>query len=368
MHPITALHTIPLESLHHDLQAKMVPFAGYMMPIHYTDGILQEHLHVRQHAGLFDVSHMGVILVKGDLSATALESVLPTDIIEMQPFQVKYSLLLNDQGGIMDDLLVVRLDEGFLLVVNADKKHDDLSYLKDKIGKDIDLIPLFEQALFALQGPESATVLSRFFPNILDLTFMSMMTTPYQKTTLFISRTGYTGEDGFELIVEPTVASQLFQELLAQPEVKPIGLGARDSLRLEAGLCLYGHDLNPTITPVAANLSWAIGKRRRQEGGFPGADLIVAELKDKPLQRRVGFSPDTKAIAREGATIHTAEGHIVGQVTSGTFSPSLGKPIAMGYLESNQLTNTALMVSIRHQLYPINLEKLPFVPHNYYRG
>ena len=368
MHSITAPRTIPLDPLHHDLQAKMVPFAGYMMPIHYVNGILHEHLHVRQHAGLFDVSHMGVILVKGDLAIAALESLLPTDIIEMQCFQVKYSLLLNDQGGIMDDLLVVRLEDGFFLIVNADKKHDDLSYLQDKIGTDVDLIPLFDQALFALQGPDSAIVLSRLFPEVLNLSFMSMTTTSYQGTLLFISRTGYTGEDGFELIVQPNVALQLFQSLLAQPEVKPIGLGARDSLRLEAGLCLYGHDLNPTITPVTASLSWAIGKRRRQEGGFPGADLILAELKAGPLQRRVGFSPNTKAIAREGATIHTTEGRVVGHVTSGTFSPSLGRPIAMGYLDSDQLTNNALMVSIRHQLYPITFEKLPFVPHNYYRG
>lgn len=368
MQPTIALHTIPLEPLHHALQAKMVPFAGYMMPVHYVDGILQEHLHVRRHAGLFDVSHMGAILVKGDFAAAALESILPTDILEMQFSQVKYSLLLNDQGGIMDDLLVVCLDDGFLLVVNADKKQDDLCYLNDKIGSHVDLIPLFDHALFALQGPESATVLSRFFPEVSDLTFMSMMTALYQGTSIFISRTGYTGEDGFEIIIEPGVASRLFQELLAQPEVKPIGLGARDSLRLEAGLCLYGHDLTPMITPIVASLSWAIGKRRRQEGGFPGADLILAELKSGPLQRRVGFLPETKAIAREGATIHTVEGRVVGRITSGTHSPSLGRPIAMGYLDSDQVTDKSLMVSIRHQLYPVNIEKLPFVSHNYYRG
>lgn len=362
------LQTVPLDHIHHTLHAKMVPFAGFNMPVQYPTGILQEHLHTREQAGLFDVSHMGAILVQGPHAAIALESLIASDIQEMSPGQVKYGLLLNQQGGIIDDLLISHLEDGFLLVVNADGKENDLSLLNKQIGTKINLIPLFDWAIFALQGPKSACVLKRFFPEINSLTFMSSLAATFEATPVFISRTGYTGEDGFELILEPHIAQKLFQEFLTQPEVKPIGLGARDSLRLEAGLCLYGHDITQNTTPAMAGLTWAIGKRRRLEGCFPGAEIVLAEIKSGPKQKRVGFIPQTKAIAREGCTIHTSDNRIVGTITSGTHSPSLGKPIAMGYLDADQLNATNLMVNIRSQLHPVKVEKLPFVPHNYYRG
>lgn len=362
------LRTVPLDSVHHVLQAKMIPFAGYNMPVQYPDGILQEHLHTREQAGLFDVSHMGAILVQGPQAALALESLIPSDIQEMTPGQVKYGLLLNDQGGIIDDLLISCLKEGFLLVVNADGKESDFKLIKDKIDPNASITSLFDCALFALQGPKAACVLERFFPEIPSLTFMSALEATFGATRVFISRTGYTGEDGFELILDPSIAQKFFQMLLSQPEVKPIGLGARDSLRLEAGLCLYGHDITQGTTPAMAGLTWTIGKRRRQEGGFPGAEIVLSEIKSGPKQKRVGFMPQTKAIAREGCTIHTSNGRLVGKITSGTHSPSLGKPIAMGYLDADQLNATDLMVNIRNQLHPVTVEKLPFVPHNYYRG
>lgn len=364
----SSLRTVPLNTIHQTLQAKMVPFAGYSMPVQYTEGILQEHLHTRQQAGLFDVSHMGAILVQGPQAALALEMLIPADIQEMSPGQVKYGLLLNQHGGIIDDLLISRLAEGFLLVVNADGKENDLNLINDNISSKARVTPLFDRAMLALQGPKAACVLGRFFPEISSLAFMSALTTSFEGTSVFISRTGYTGEDGFELILESSFAQQFFQELLNQPEVKPIGLGARDSLRLEAGLCLYGHDIIQVTTPVMAGLTWAIGKRRRLEGGFPGADIILSEITTGVKQKRIGFIPQTKAIAREGCTIHTNEGQIVGKITSGTHSPSLGIPIAMGYLDADQLNTTDLTVNIRNHLYPVKVAKLPFVPHNYYRG
>lgn len=364
----SSLQTVPLNNIHQALQAKMVPFAGYNMPVQYPDGILQEHLHTRQQAGLFDVSHMGSILIQGAQAASALESIIPSDLQEMTTGQVKYGLLLNQQGGIIDDLLVSRIENGFLLVVNADGKQNDLNLIISAIGSKVNITPMFDRALFALQGPKAAHVLVRIFPDVSALTFMSTMVAEFEGSPVFISRTGYTGEDGFELILQAASAQLFFQTLLGQPEVKPIGLGARDSLRLEAGLCLYGHDITQKTTPVMAGLTWAIGKRRRLEGGFPGADIVLSEIKTGTRQKRVGFIPQTRAIAREGCTIHTNTGESVGYITSGTYSPSLNMPIAMGYLDTDQLNTNDLMVSIRHQLFPVKTAKLPFVSHNYYRG
>lgn len=367
MQSTSSLQTVPLDTLHHSLNGKMVPFAGYNMPVQYSEGILQEHLHTRSAAGLFDVSHMGAIEITGEAVAAALETLVPTDIQEMQPGEVKYSFFLNEKGGIIDDLLISRLQNGFLLVVNADGKHADLQHLKSKIGSKVTLTPFFEKALFALQGPKAALVLERFFPSVSTLKFMSILETTYKGNRLFISRTGYTGEDGFELIIHAGHSKELFEALLEEPEVKPIGLGARDSLRLEAGLCLYGHDITQEITPIEAGLIWAIGKRRRLEGGFPGDKVIQKQIKSGVIQKRVGIAPQSKAIAREGTEIVTAARVVVGKVTSGTHSPCLSRPIAMGYVKTTALED-ALFVNIRGQLYPLTLQKLPFVPHNYYRG
>lgn len=360
-----ALQTVPLDQIHQSLKGKMVSFAGYNMPIHYESGILQEHLHTRQHAGLFDVSHMGAIEITGKEVALTLETVIPADIQEMQPGDVKYTLLLNDHGGIIDDLLISRLEKGFLLVVNADGKFNVLKYLKEKIGNKVTFTPLFEQVILALQGPQAAQVLERFFQGISALKFMTILDTTYKGNRLFISRTGYTGEDGFELIVHPDQAKEIFENLLNEAEVSPIGLGARDSLRLEAGLCLYGHDITENTTPIEAGLAWIIGKRRRIEGGFPGNITIQNQINSGTSQKRVGILPETKAIAREGTEVIDSNGTVVGRITSGTHSPCLGQPIAMGYINTSSLEQP-LFVKIRGQAYPITLQKLPFYSKKYH--
>lgn len=358
--------TVVLDAFHREHGAKMVSFANYLMPLHYADGILKEHLHVREYAGLFDVSHMGVIHIDGPDCAHHLEKLIPADLQELSPGKVVYGLLLNIDGGVADDLLITRLENGFLLVVNAARKFEDLAYLQKNLPADFAITPAFSKGIFALQGPKSGQIMAQICPETADLEFMSAMSCEIEGHYLWVSRSGYTGEDGFEIILDVDNAHDFATLLLQFDDVKLIGLGARDSLRLEAGLCLYGHELTAAITPIQANLSWAIGKRRRQEGGFIGSPLILAEMLQGPSHKRIGLIINDRAIAREGSTIHLSNGTAVGHVTSGVHSPSLGVPIAMGYVEADHI-GADLLVNIRGQLRSATQSKLPFVSHNYHK-
>ena len=361
----TDLRQTPLHALHVALGAKMVPFAGYEMPVQYPTGIITEHLHTRAKAGLFDVSHMGQVSLHGATSAM-LETLVPGDIAGLADGRMRYSLLLNDEGGIIDDLMALRVGDGLQLVVNAATKDGDVTHLRARLGGKADVELHDDRALLALQGPEAAAVLSRVAgPGVTTMPFLSCA----QVGELFITRSGYTGEDGFEISVTAGRAVELAERLLAEPEVLPIGLGARDTLRLEAGLCLYGHDIDETTTPVAAGLAWTIGKRRREQGGFPGADRILKELADPPARRRIGIRPDGRAPAREGSAIVDPQGNLIGEVTSGGFAPSLGAPIAMGYVARRYSDpGTELAVVVRDVARPARVAPMPFVPTRYYRA
>ncbi|HUB94770.1 MAG TPA: glycine cleavage system aminomethyltransferase GcvT [Stellaceae bacterium] len=355
----------PLYALHVARGAKMVPFAGYEMPVQYPTGIIAEHLHTRAKAGLFDVSHMGQVTLHG-VTAAMLEALVPGDIAGLGESRMRYSLLLDDEGGIIDDLMVMRVGGGLQLVVNAATKHGDVEHLRDRLGASVDVVLHDDRALLALQGPMAAAVLARLAgPGVTTMPFLSCA----QLGELFITRSGYTGEDGFEISVAADRAVALAERLLAEAEVLPIGLGARDTLRLEAGLCLYGHDIDATTTPVAAGLAWTIGKRRRAEGGFPGAARILKELADPPARRRVGIRPDGRAPAREGSAIVDRTGNLIGEVTSGGFGPSLGAPLAMGYVARRYSDpGTELAVVVRDVARPARVAPMPFVPTRYYRA
>jgi aminomethyltransferase len=347
----------------------MVPFAGYDMPVQYPSGILQEHLHTRSQAGLFDVSHMGLLRVVGAGSANALERLVPGDLLALAPLRMRYTLLLNESGGILDDLVATRLDDGFFLVVNAVCKEADLAHLRDRLAGTATVEPIGDRALLALQGPAAAAVLSRFLDGVGRLGFMTAVETRLDGRNCLVTRSGYTGEDGFEISLPAKDASAVAEMLLAEPEVRPIGLGARDSLRLEAGLCLYGHDIDETTSPVEAGLAWTIGKRRRAEGGFPGAAVVLRQLAEGPPRRRVGIRPDGRAPAREDAPIVDGAGARIGRVTSGGFGPSVGGPIAMGYIDpSHAASGTALALLVRGVARPAKVVTLPFIPTRYYRG
>jgi len=361
----------PLAALHAELGAKMVPFAGYDMPVQYATGIVAEHLHARSRAALFDVSHMGQIALRGADAASALETLVPGDIRDLAPGGLRYSLLTDETGGILDDLMVTNEDDHLFLVVNAARKHDDLAHLAQALGAQCAVEPMFSRALLALQGPEAAAVLSRHAPDCLGLGFMTGRSMLVAGFPCLVSRSGYTGEDGFEISVSAEDAETLARRLLAEPEVAPAGLGARDSLRLEAGLCLYGHDIDRTTTPVEAGLAWTIAKRRRAEGGFPGADRILAQLRDGPARRRVGVRPEGRVIAREGSEILDSQGRPLGRVTSGTFGPTADGPIAMGYVRTDgaaPAAGTEIQVLVRGKARPARVAALPFVAHRYYRG
>ncbi len=366
-----ALLKTPLWELHKALGGKMVPFAGYDMPVQYDGmGVLKEHLHTRKHAGLFDVSHMGqAILTGAEDPALALEKIVPGSMTGLEPEKQRYTLLLNDQGGILDDLMVTRWDDKTLfLVVNAACKDKDFAYIQKTIGKEVKLEYLADRALLALQGPEAEKVLSRLFPLAAVMKFMTTAKVVYEGAELFLSRSGYTGEDGFEISVPAPMAERFAKQLLAFEEVKPVGLGARDSLRLEAGLCLYGHELDETITPIEANLKWVIQKRRREQGGFCGAEKILAQLKDKPSRLRVGIKPEGKAPVREGTEILSSEGKKIGVITSGGFGPSVDHPVAMGYVETAfAAEGTELQVMLRGTARPCTVAALPFIAANYKR-
>jgi aminomethyltransferase len=367
----------PLHPLHVELGARMVPFAGYEMPVNYPAGILTEHLHTRAAAGLFDVSHMGQVHLEGPDHATtarALERLCPADVVNLAPGRQRYTQFLNEQGGIIDDLMVTRpvdADGRLSLVVNAARKAVDFDLLREKLPANVRLTILDALALIALQGPQAAGVLARIAPdqNIETMPFMSVQRLRLLDADATISRSGYTGEDGFEISLAAESAEAFARHLLAETEVRPIGLGARDSLRLEAGLCLYGHELDETTDPIEAGLNWSIQKRRRVEGGFAGARRIQAALASGPRRQRVGIRPEGRAPAREGAEIVNQAGAAIGIVTSGGFGPSVGAPVAMGYVASDYAApGTPVGLVVRGKTLAAAVGALPFHPHAYFRG
>jgi aminomethyltransferase len=362
-----ALDTLPLDSWHRAKGARMVPFAGYDMPVQY-EGIIAEHLWTRENAGLFDVSHMGQLLIHGRAADKALEALLPGDFQALADMKLKYSLLLDDEGGIIDDLMVTRRGEDFYVVVNGATKHGDIRELERRLPREVVVDHMKEQALLALQGPRAAQVLETIVPGVSALSFMDGRAFEWNDKALWISRSGYTGEDGFEISVPGSAAEALADALTAHEAVRPIGLGARDSLRLEAGLPLYGHDLDHRTTPVMAGLTFAINKRRRAEGGFAGSLRILAELQNGAAQKRVGLDVAGRQPVREGALVLDGEGNEVGKVTSGGFSPSLQRPIAMGYVGAPFAdAGTALKLEQRGKLFDATVAAMPFVPHRYHR-
>ncbi|MBC3335314.1 MULTISPECIES: glycine cleavage system aminomethyltransferase GcvT [Pseudomonas] len=365
----------PLHALHLELGARMVPFAGYDMPVQYPLGVMKEHLHTREQAGLFDVSHMGQIRLTGANAAKALETLVPVDIIDLPVGMQRYAMFTNDQGGILDDLMVANLgNDELFLVVNAACKDQDLAHLRQHIGEHCQIEPLFEErALLALQGPAAVKVLARLAPEVTKMTFMQFAPLRLLGVECYVSRSGYTGEDGFEISVPAANAESLARSLLAETEVAAIGLGARDSLRLEAGLCLYGHDMNSETTPIEASLLWAISKVRRADGaragGFPGADRIFTQQQTGISRKRVGLLPQERTPVREGAEIVDDHGTVIGTVCSGGFGPSLGGPLAMGYLDmAFTALDSEVSALVRGKKVPLRVSKMPFVPQRYYRG
>jgi len=363
----------PLYNLHLELGAKMVPFAGYEMPLQYPMGILKEHLHTRSQAGLFDVSHMGQIRLTGKNAAAALETLVPVDVIDLGINHQRYALFTNEQGGILDDLMVSNGGDHLFLVVNAACKQQDLAHLRQHLSNQCTIEALSERALLALQGPEAGAVMARLAPETATMTFMDTAKVTLMGVECFISRSGYTGEDGFEISVPNAQAVALARLLLAQPEVAPIGLGARDSLRLEAGLSLYGHDMDTHTTPVEAGLSWALSKVRRADGaragGYPGADIIARQIATGVTRKRVGLLAKDRMPVRDGVQVLDVHGNVVGHITSGSFGPTLGGPVAMGYVEiAHAKLGTLLQAIVRGKAVPIEVAKTPFITHRYYRG
>ncbi|MFC3226507.1 glycine cleavage system aminomethyltransferase GcvT [Marinibaculum pumilum] len=358
----------PFHALHLAHGARMVPFAGYEMPVQYRPGIIAEHKHCRTAAGLFDVSHMGQVVIDRDDAAAALEALVPGEIQALKPGRMRYTLFTNDAGGVLDDLMVTRRDDDLFLVVNAACKAADIAHLQAALGA-ASVRVLEDRALLALQGPEAAKVLDDLVPGVVGLPFMGGGRFALDGAELFVTRSGYTGEDGFEISLPADMAAGFAERLLAAEEVDWVGLGARDSLRLEAGLCLYGQDLDETTTPVEAGLTWAIGKRRRLEGGFPGAEVILQQLQEGPARRRVGLRIDGRAPARAGAGIVAADGDdSIGTVTSGGFAPSVGAPIAMGYVAAGQAASgSAVGLMVRGRRIEAKIADMPFVAHRYAR-
>ncbi len=372
----TSLKRTPLYDLHVELGAKMVPFAGYDMPVQYPLGVLKEHLWTRERAGLFDVSHMGQATLEGpdhQTTAAALEALVPADIVNLKPGQQRYTQLLNDDGGTIDDLMVTRpldsADDGrLLLVVNASRKDVDYTHMASRLPNGVTLHPINDRALLALQGPKAAEVLAKLAPETSRMGFMAVRETKVGPFECYVSRSGYTGEDGFEISVPEDGAVAFARMLLEDDDVQAIGLGARDSLRLEAGLCLYGHELDETTSPVEAGLVWSIQKRRREGGGFPGAARIQSELRDGPSRLRVGIKPEGRAPARDGTEIRLPGGEAIGTITSGGFGPTVNGPIALGYVAAaNAASGTAVELIVRGKPLPARIVDLPFVPNRYVR-
>ena len=380
-----SLLTTPLHDLHVELGARMVPFAGYSMPVQYPQGLMAEHLHTRAAAGLFDVSHMGQLRLVGSDAAAALESLIPVDVIDLPAGKQRYGLLLNDDGGIMDDLMLFNRDMNdqanggdIFIIVNGARKTADIAHIQKKIGSRCDVIPLPEMALLALQGPKAVTALQRLtadLPGVEKLVFMTGGRFTVAGCDCFLTRSGYTGEDGFEISVHASQADKLARALLAQPEVKPIGLGARNSLRLEAGLCLYGNDIDSTTAPIEASLNWAIQKVRRtggaRAGGFPGAERILGQLLDPATltRKRVGLVALERIPVRDHTALQSPDGAPIGEVTSGLLGPSVNQPIAMGYVSPAFAAIGSLVYAVvRGKPVPLEVRAMPFLPARYFRG
>ncbi len=370
---MSELKRTPLYDLHEELGAKLVPFAGYAMPVQYPLGVKKEHEHTRSACGLFDVSHMGQLLLRGPTPAEALETLVPADIVGLQEGWQRYALFTSEEGGILDDLMVVNAGDHLYLVVNAACRDQDIAHLRRGLfeGHEIEVV---DRGLLALQGPQAAEVMGRLCPEACQMVFMQHGRFEIDGISVWVSRSGYTGEDGFEISVPADQAEVLARRLLDEPEVEAIGLGARDSLRLEAGLCLYGHDIDTQTTPVEAGLIWAIGKPRRRggerAGGFPGADVVLHQVEARDHQRkRVGLLGEGRAPVREGAELFDAQGNAIGVVTSGGFGPSVGKPVAMGYvaIEAAEI-GTGIQAEVRGKRLPMTVTKMPFVAPGYHRG
>ncbi|WP_199220570.1 glycine cleavage system aminomethyltransferase GcvT [Limnohabitans sp. Hippo4] len=371
----TALLNTPLNALHIELGARMVPFAGYSMPVQYPMGLMAEHHHTRAEAGLFDVSHMGQLRLVGPDAAAAFESLMPVDVIDLPVGKQRYGLLLTDEGTIIDDLMFVNRGTDIFVIVNGACKVNDIAHIQARIGSRCQVIPMPERALLALQGPKAVDALSRMVPGVEKLVFMTGAAFEWQGADLFITRSGYTGEDGFEISVGNTEVDAFARALLAQAEVKPIGLGARNSLRLEAGLCLYGNDIDTTTTPIEAGLNWAIQKVRRtggaRAGGFPGATIVLGQLDGThPLTRkRVGLIAKERVPVREHVELQSLQGVKIGEVSSGLLGPTTNVPVAMGYVDvANAAMSTVVNAMVRGKAVPMTVSAMPFVPNRYYRG
>jgi aminomethyltransferase len=376
---VSELLQTPLNALHLELGARMVPFAGYSMPVQYPAGLMAEHHHTRNAAGLFDVSHMGQLTLSGPDAAAALESLMPVDVIGLGVNKQRYGLLLNDDGGIIDDLMFVNRNIAhggdIFVIVNGACKHGDLAHIQARIGGRCTVTPQFDRALLALQGPQAVTALQRLLPGVEQLVFMTGMAAAWNGADLYVTRSGYTGEDGFEISLPAASADAFARALLAQPEVKPIGLGARNSLRLEAGLCLYGNDIDTTTTPVEAALNWAMQKVRRsggeRAGGFPGAARVLAQLDgaEALTRKRVGLVALERVPVREHVELQSLDGVKIGEVTSGLLGPSADKPVAMGYVTPEfAATGSRVNAIVRGKPVPMEVAPMPFVPNRYFRG
>ena len=371
--PSTELLKTPLDALHRELGARMVPFAGYEMPVQYTQGILKEHLHTREGAGLFDVSHMGQVIIRGSDTAQMLETLVPADVVGLGDNRQTYALFTNDQGGVLDDLIITRWShDTFFLVVNAGCKQQDIAHLQAALnGQQLQILD--DQALLALQGPAARQVMAELSAEAAGLTFMQGCATSIEGADAYVTCSGYTGEDGFEISVSAEAAERVARRILSFDQAQAIGLGARDSLRLEAGLCLYGHELTTDIDPVRAGLMWSIAKARRIDGarvgGFPGAELIFQRAQEGVAVKRVGLAVQGKRPVREGQSVVDDNGRPIGEVCSACFGASYGGPIAMAYVESAvAAVGTSLSIDVRGKLLPVEVVKMPFVPQRYYRG
>jgi aminomethyltransferase len=371
----TVLLNTPLNALHIELGARMVPFAGYSMPVQYPMGLMAEHHHTRAEAGLFDVSHMGQLRLVGPDAAAAFESLMPVDVIDLPVGKQRYGLLLTDEGTIIDDLMFVNRGTDIFVIVNGACKVNDIAHIQARIGTRCQVIPMPERALLALQGPKAVDALSRMVPGVEKLVFMTGASFNWQGAELFITRSGYTGEDGFEISVHNDDVTAFARALLAQTEVKAIGLGARNSLRLEAGLCLYGNDIDTTTTPIEAGLNWAIQKVRRsggaRAGGFPGADMVLGQLDGtRPLTRkRVGLIAQERVPVREHVELQNTQGQKIGEVSSGLLGPTANVPVAMGYVDvDSAVLGSVVNAMVRGKAVPMTVSAMPFVPNRYYRG
>jgi aminomethyltransferase len=373
--PADQLLKTPLIDLHVELGARMVPFAGYSMPVQYPAGLMAEHLHTRSAAGLFDVSHMGQLRLEGSQAAAAFETLMPVDVIDLPSGKQRYGLLLNDAGGILDDLMFFNTGKDIFIIVNGACKVADIAHIQQKIGGRCSVTPMPDYALLALQGPQAVAALSRLAPGVEKLVFMTGGRFNVAGCDCFLTRSGYTGEDGFEISVHADEAEKLARALLAQPEVKPVGLGARNSLRLEAGLCLYGNDIDETTTPIEASLNWAIQKVRRtggaRAGGFPGAEKVLAQLAypSSLTRKRVGLKALERIPVRDHSALQALTGEVIGEVTSGLLGPSLNQPVAMGYVGHEFASiGTQVNAMVRGKPVLMQVTAMPFVPANYFRG